>query len=152
VFYHVFCSVTFIDDPLQAIRTGQIPQVPILLGNMEDDGTIFAPTFPNLTTFIGFEFGKLPFFRPPNATTLQNLYPGLNDTQLFPAAVRDVLFHWCVFRSLWVGYTNDRVLNKARRNHGVMRLSQAGLRMCTGTHTVRPWELACLRVNRHVRT
>jgi carboxylesterase type B len=97
---YVFGSVTFIDDSLQAIRTGQVPRVPILLGNMQDDGTIFAPIFPNLTVFLEVEFGKLPFFRPPNVTTLQNLYPGLNDTQMFPAVARDVLFHWCVFRFL----------------------------------------------------
>jgi carboxylesterase 2 len=123
---HVFGSVTFIDDSLQAIRTGQVPRVPILLGNMQDDGTIFTPVFPNLTVFLEVEFGKLPFFRPPNATTLQNLYPGLNDTQVFPAVARDVLFHWCVFRFLRVKSTNDRVLNKAKRNYGVMHLSQAG--------------------------
>jgi carboxylesterase type B len=98
--YLVFCSVTFIEDSLQAIRTRNIPHVPILLGNMQDDGTIFAPTFPNLTTFLEVEFGKFPFFSPPNATTLQNLYPGLNDTRLFPAAVGDVLFRWCVFHFL----------------------------------------------------
>ena len=39
---HVIGSVTFLDDPLQRIRTGQIARVPILLGSMEDDGTLFA--------------------------------------------------------------------------------------------------------------
>ena len=100
MFCYVFGSVTFMDDSLQAIRTGQTPRVPILLGTMEDDGTIFASSFPNLTVFLEVEFGKYPFFRPPNVTALQNLYPGLNDTQVFPAAVRDVLFRWSVFRFL----------------------------------------------------
>ena len=33
-------SITAFDDPLQRIRTGQIARVPILLGSMEDDGSV----------------------------------------------------------------------------------------------------------------
>jgi carboxylesterase type B len=96
----MFGSVTYIDDSLQAIRTGQIPQVPVLLGSMQDDGTIFAPSFPNISVFLGYEFGRLSFYRPPNMTAVMALYPGLNDTQLLDAVVRDVLFRWYALR-LW---------------------------------------------------
>jgi carboxylesterase type B len=87
--------VTFIDDSLQAIRADQIPRVPVLLGGVEDEGTIFAPLYPNVTFFLGAQFGRLSFYRPPNVTELNALYPGLNDTQLLAAVIRDVLFRWC---------------------------------------------------------
>jgi len=98
MYCHMFGSVTYIDDSLQAIRTGQIPQVPVLLGSMQDDGTIFAPSFPNISVFLGYEFGRLSFYCPPNMTAVMALYPGLNDTQLLDAVVRDVLFRWYVLR------------------------------------------------------
>jgi len=88
----VFRSVTFISDSLQAIRTGQIPQIPVLLGGVEDEGTIFAPLYPNVTFFLGATFGRLSVFRPPNVTEVNSFYPGLNDTQILDAVVRDVLF------------------------------------------------------------
>jgi len=95
-----FRSVTFFDDPLQSIRTGQIARVPILLGNMEDDGTVFASFFPNVSAFYANQFGPLgASFRPPNLTTL---YPGLIGTQLGSAVIRDVWFLWCALRFLWV--------------------------------------------------
>ena len=97
MFCHVFGSVTFINDSLQAIRTGQIPRVPILLGSMEDDGTIFAPAFQNVRGFLKVQFGKVSSFRLPNMVAL---YLGLNDTQVFPAVIRDVLFRWCALRFL----------------------------------------------------
>jgi hypothetical protein len=65
---------------------------------MQDEGTIFAPSFPNISVFLGFEFGRLSFYRPPNMTAVMALYPGLNDTQLLDAVVRDVLFRWCALR------------------------------------------------------
>jgi hypothetical protein len=95
-----FRSVTFFDDPLQSIRTGQIARVPILLGSMEDDGTVFASFFPNVSAFYANQFGSLgAFFLPPNLTTL---YPGLIGTPLVSAVIRDVWFLWCALRLLWV--------------------------------------------------
>jgi carboxylesterase type B len=97
MFCHVFGSVTFIDDSLQAIRTRQIPRVPILLGTVEDEGTISVPAYPNLTVFLEVEFGELNSSCLPNVTAL---YPRLDDTQVYPALIRDVLFHWCDFHFL----------------------------------------------------
>jgi carboxylesterase type B len=88
--------VTFFDDPLQAIRSGQIPQVPILLGDTEDDGTVFASFFPNISAFYAYQFDQFgDSFHPPNLTAL---YPGLNDTEVLSVVVRDVWFRWCVPR------------------------------------------------------
>ena len=92
-------SVTLFDDPLQSIRTGHIARVPILIGSMEDDGTVFSSFFPNVSAFYANQFGPLgASFRPPNLTTL---YPGLAGTQLVSAVIRDVGFLWCVLRCCW---------------------------------------------------
>jgi carboxylesterase type B len=87
------CSVTLFDDPLQRIRTGQIARVPTLLGTTEDDGTVFALLYPNVSTFLVNQFGPIGNTFPP--AELQALYPKMNDTQLLDAVVRDVLFQWC---------------------------------------------------------
>lgn len=146
--------MTFIDDSLQAIRTGQIPRVPVLLGGVEDEGRIFAPIYQNISFFLGAEFGRLSFYRPPNVTAVNALYPGLNDTQVFDAVIRDVLFRWCALRfALSKKEPNNRMLKIAQRDYGVMRSSQVGSRMYTGTPTVCPRKLAYLspRANRHIR-
>ena len=93
---HWLGSVTFFDDPLQTIRNRQSPLVPILLGDTEGEGSVFASFFPNMSAFYAYQFGQLGgSFRPPNLTAL---YPGLNDTQVLSAVVRDVWFRWCVLR------------------------------------------------------
>ena len=59
-------SVTSFDDPLQRIRTGQIARVPILLGSMEDDGTVLTyNTSESLSTFLVDLFGSLAELRTP---------------------------------------------------------------------------------------
>ena len=85
-------SVTSLDDPLERIRTRQSAQVPILLGNMQDDGIVFAlPEPQNLSIFDAVEFrSKL------TPDVVRGLYPGLNDSEVISAVERDMLFHWCV--------------------------------------------------------
>ena len=92
---HVIGSVTGFDDPLQRIRTGQFAQVSILLGNMQDDGTIFKyNTSETLSTFLADLFGSLADTVSP--TLVRALYPGLTDPQIIAAVERDVVFRWCV--------------------------------------------------------
>jgi hypothetical protein len=90
--------VTFFDDPLQRIRTGQIARVPILLGSLEGDGTVFAlPTLgasQNLSIFLTQLLGPLQDL--PLPTVVQPFYPGLNNTQLLAAVARDIIFRWYV--------------------------------------------------------
>jgi carboxylesterase type B len=91
----VIGSVTFLDDPLQRIRTGQITRVPILLGSMEDDGTLFTYNMSkNLSTFLADQFGSLAGSVTPDK--VRALYPGLSDPQVIASTVRDILFRWCV--------------------------------------------------------
>jgi carboxylesterase type B len=92
---HVTGSVTAFDDPLRLIRTGQTALVPILLGNTEDDGTVFTyNTSESLSSFLADQFGSLAGSIPPDK--VRALYPGLSDPQVIAATVRDILFRWCV--------------------------------------------------------
>ena len=92
---HVIASETAFDDPLQRIRTGQIAQVPILLGSTEDDGTIFAyNTSQSLAEFLRDTLGDYADFLPPEL--VQALYPGLDDLRVIYAMIRDFVFRWCV--------------------------------------------------------
>jgi carboxylesterase type B len=88
--------VTFFDDPLQRIRLGQIAQVPILLGSMEDDGSIFVLNAPNnLSTFLAEQLGSGPLESLITPALVRALYPGLSDSQVIAAVVRDITFRWC---------------------------------------------------------
>jgi hypothetical protein len=72
--------------------------VPILLGSLEDDGTVFSlPILGaslNLSIFLTQLLGPVQDLPPP--TVVQPFYPGLNNQQLFAAVARDIIFRWCV--------------------------------------------------------
>jgi hypothetical protein len=90
---HVIGSVTFFDDPLERIRTGQFARVPILLGNMEDDGIVFTyNTSKSLSRYLADRFGA----GSVTPDEVRALYPGLSDPQVIAGAERDTRFRWCV--------------------------------------------------------
>ena len=93
---HVIDSITAFDDPLQRIRTGQIARVPILIGNMQDDGTVFTyNTSESLATFLSAtRFASAAGSVTPDV--VRALYPGLSDPQVIAAAEGDIQFRWCV--------------------------------------------------------
>ena len=83
-------SITAFDDPLQRIRSGQIARVPILLGNMEDDGTALTyNTSESLSTFLAEQSAG-----SVTPDEVRALYPGLSDPQVIAGVERDILFHW----------------------------------------------------------
>jgi hypothetical protein len=85
--------VTVFDDPLQRIRLGQFARVPILLGNLEDDGSVVVLETPgNLSAFLAELFGPLEALLTP--ALVRALYPGLSDSQVIAAVVRDILYRW----------------------------------------------------------
>ena len=87
--------MTTFDDPLERIRTGQFARVPILLGNMEDDGTALTyDTTLSISTFLASQFGPLASSVDPDK--VRALYPGLSDPQVIADIERDVVFRWCV--------------------------------------------------------
>jgi hypothetical protein len=90
--------VTVVEDPLQRIRLGQIPQVPTL-GNTEDDGSVFvlgAPKDTNLSTFLAWQIGPGPLSSIISPDLVQALYPGSSDPEVMAALSRDITFLWCV--------------------------------------------------------
>ena len=88
--------MTVFDDPLQRIRQGQIAHVPILLGSMEDDGSILVLGTPNnLSVFLADQVGPGPLESLISPTLVRTLYPGLSDPQVMAAVERDVVFRWC---------------------------------------------------------
>ena len=96
-------SVTMFDDPLHRIRTGQIARVPILLGNLEDDGTMFAYLEQkNLSATIAQLIGSSGDQSDLSPTVVRGLYPGSNDPRVIADAWRDVQFRWCVPCLAWI--------------------------------------------------
>jgi hypothetical protein len=89
--------VTVFADPLQRIRLGQIAHVPILLGSMEDDGSILVLGTPNnLSAFLAEQFGPGPLESLISPSLVQALYPGLSDPQVMAAVMREIVFRWYV--------------------------------------------------------
>ena len=84
-------SVTMFDDPLERIRSRQTARVPILLGNLQDDGTSFTYNVSDLSKFLEHQFGSLV-----TPDEVRALYPGLSDPQVIAGTFRDIHFRWCV--------------------------------------------------------
>ncbi|KAH9994628.1 Carboxylesterase [Russula vinacea] len=90
-FNYMVDDLTAYDDPLQRIRTDQFARVPILLGNAQDDGTIFTyNTSESLCTYLAKKFGSYADLVPP--ALVRALYPELNDPQVIAAVERDTQF------------------------------------------------------------
>jgi len=69
-----------------------IARVPILLGNVEDDGTVFELVAQqNLSATIALLTGPSGVLLSP--TVVRGLYPGLSDPQVIAAVWRDIIFH-----------------------------------------------------------
>lgn len=85
-------SVTAFTNPLERIRAGITANVPIVLGNMENDGSAFAVGMTNLTAFLAGEIPGIPI----SPDFVRSLYPGENDTEVISDSLRDVGFRWSV--------------------------------------------------------
>ncbi|KAF7306525.1 Carboxylic ester hydrolase [Mycena indigotica] len=81
-------NVTVFSDPLSRIRNGLTANVPFIIGNTQNDGSLFALPFPDLTTFLNAQFG------PGVLTTAQitPLYPGVNASSLVAEVIKDLVF------------------------------------------------------------
>ncbi|KAF8217180.1 Carboxylesterase [Mycena galopus ATCC 62051] len=78
-------NVTAFTNPLERLRAGASAKVPIMLGNMENDGSAFAVGLTNLTAFLE---GEVPGVTIPPAL-VRSLYPGQNDTEIISDSLRD---------------------------------------------------------------
>ncbi|KAF7306523.1 Carboxylic ester hydrolase [Mycena indigotica] len=86
-FSPVVDNVVGFSDPLQRIRTGKTANVPVVIGNLQDDGTLFTIGVTNLNTYLQASFGTTV-----TAAQVRKLYPGLTDAQIIPASYRDYVF------------------------------------------------------------
>ncbi|KAJ7794535.1 Alpha/Beta hydrolase protein, partial [Mycena olivaceomarginata] len=78
-------NVTVFADPLERLRRGATANVPIIIGNMENDGTAFTVGETNLTAFLGGGGPGMPI----SPALVQSLYPGRNDSVIIADAFRD---------------------------------------------------------------
>jgi carboxylesterase 2 len=85
-------SVTVFADPLERLRRRATANVPIIIGNMENDGTAFTEGLTNLTAFL---VGRGPD-APISPALVRSLYPGENDSVVIADAFRDRGFRWYV--------------------------------------------------------
>ncbi|KAJ7217297.1 Alpha/Beta hydrolase protein [Mycena pura] len=83
-------NVTVFTNPLERIRSGATAGVPIILGNMENDGSVFVVGMTNLTALIEADFPGTG----ATADLVRSLYPGHNDTLIIASVPRDVSFRW----------------------------------------------------------
>ncbi|KAF7324602.1 Carboxylic ester hydrolase [Mycena kentingensis (nom. inval.)] len=83
-FRPVVDNVTVMSDPMTRIRTKQTANIPFIIGNMQDDGTLFTINQTNLTSWLITTFAGAV-----TENQVRPLYPGLNDTQIIWAAFRD---------------------------------------------------------------
>ncbi|KAJ7630507.1 Alpha/Beta hydrolase protein [Roridomyces roridus] len=86
-FEPVVDGVTVFADPLGRIRSGLTARVPFIIGNMQNDGTVFAFGLTDLTAFLQVETGGLI-----TAAEVRPLYPGLNDSTIIAEIIKDVAF------------------------------------------------------------
>jgi carboxylesterase type B len=82
---------TTFDDNIQRIQAGNAARVPLLTGNMQNDGTLFTVGDTNLTAFLeasGFSGVDTNI----TAAVVRSLYPGQDDTDVIADTFRDVAF------------------------------------------------------------
>lgn len=88
-------SYTIFTDSLQRIQRGQFAKTPILIGDLEGDGTIWALFYDSirevLESYLGPEFAATV-----TDDQVRALYPGQNDSEVMSSFIRDDHYRWCV--------------------------------------------------------
>ncbi|KAF5349361.1 hypothetical protein D9758_011788 [Tetrapyrgos nigripes] len=79
-------NITTFTNGIERIRSGDVAQVPVFIGNTQDDGSLFAVGMSNLTAFLETLPGQI------SPDLVRSLYPGLNDSAIVAAAGRDLSF------------------------------------------------------------
>ncbi|KAJ7225984.1 Carboxylesterase [Mycena pura] len=88
-FEPVVDNITVFSDPLTRIRTGLTARVPFIIGNMQNDGSLFAVGLTDLAAFLDeTTFGLV------TPAEVRPLYPGLNDSLIISEIIKDVAFLW----------------------------------------------------------
>ncbi|KAJ7034410.1 Carboxylesterase family-domain-containing protein [Mycena alexandri] len=106
-------SVTVFTNPLERLRASATAKVPIVLGNMENDGSAFTVGLTNLTAFLE---GEIPG-TPISPDLVRSLYPGENDSSIISDADRDLGFRWR--NPLTISASPDELWSDALTDAGV---------------------------------
>ncbi|KAJ7698124.1 hypothetical protein B0H17DRAFT_927865, partial [Mycena rosella] len=104
---------TVFPNPVERLRTGATANVPIIIGNMENDGTVFAEGLTNLTAFLD---GEIPG-SAISPDLVRSLYPGQNDSVIIADAIRDLVFR-CPAELWGAALTDAGVSNVFRYSYG----------------------------------
>lgn len=115
-------SITVFTNPLERIRANKTARVPFIIGNMQDDGSLFTLGDNDLAAFLDSEFPGIPI--PPDF--VRSLYPGLNDTLVISASLRDLVFLWYGLRAARI--VLDVLLNTLLQSCRVMDGCGRGVR------------------------
>ncbi|KAJ7139655.1 Alpha/Beta hydrolase protein [Mycena epipterygia] len=86
-FQPVVDNVSMFADPLQRIRTGLTAKVPFIIGNTQNDGSLFSVGLTDLSAYLTSTFDGLV-----TADQVRPLYPGLNDSLIISEVIKDFLF------------------------------------------------------------
>lgn len=86
-------SITTFDDNLLRILVGNAARVPLLVGNTQNDGTLFAVGEDDLTAFLE-TFGLTAGVSNITADVVRLIYPGQDDADVIADALRDITFLW----------------------------------------------------------
>ncbi|THV04548.1 alpha/beta-hydrolase [Dendrothele bispora CBS 962.96] len=106
---------TLFANNLERIRAKQTARVPIFIGHMQDDGSVFTVGQTNLTQFLNTGATATGV----SADLVRSLYPGLNDSQVIAAAFRDLVFGCPA--SLWAaGYVQSGISSVFRYEYGAV--------------------------------
>ncbi|KAJ7023644.1 Alpha/Beta hydrolase protein [Mycena alexandri] len=81
-------NVTVFSDPIQRIRNKQTAGVPFIIGNAQDDGSLFAINQNNLSIYLTATFGTL--VTPAQVRALYT--SGLSDNLVISEVVKDFVF------------------------------------------------------------
>ena len=87
-------SVTVFEYPFARFQSNVTARVPLLVGNMEGDGTIWALGYPSLRAVLQSYLHT--FAANVTDDQVRALYPGQNETQIMASAIRDIQYRWCV--------------------------------------------------------
>ncbi|KAJ6579815.1 Carboxylesterase family-domain-containing protein [Mycena sp. CBHHK59/15] len=106
--------VAVFTNPFERLRAASTAGVPLIIGNLEDDGTLFAVGIMNLTAFAAEIPGN-----PVTPEYVRSLYPGLNDSMVIASSLRDASFRCPV--ELWsAALTDSGVSNVFRYTYGAV--------------------------------
>ncbi|KAJ7130255.1 Carboxylesterase [Mycena epipterygia] len=107
-FEPVIDNATVFADPLQRIRTGLTARVPFIVGNTQNDGSLFAVNLTDLSAYLTTTFNGLV-----TAAEVRLLYPGLSDPLIISEVIKDFLFLCPV--ELWSGAAVDAGISSVYR-------------------------------------